>query len=949
MIKYSIFLAFILSLNNTLYAQINVFEAKNFGQLTKEIFTQSTTKKYFSSVDINNKVYSFSTNQPLNESVSETFVLPTGYYKADFSKGNVKLKLSEKAVFNVAVMNYSNLDKILKFEKFELGIELPKEIQTKVDNFVKNAVVPSNQKLNPYVDLPLDINRIPGLKVTAEYFCYETGEVFIVDGFYNQEFKPYSNPLSSANGAYTDAIYNSLGGYTPIPTSYSFLNRFAPNSSGMWLAKIKLTSPRINYESNVFSFNVVDSENPGYVGVTDNGRFLKHNEKTFIPIGCNALWPQNTVRMDPELWKVIPYNEQYLGNSKMIPRTYDKFRERLSTMADSGANSFRIIFAPWAIDIEYGQLGNYTMHQFQAQEIDNIIELAEKKDFFIQLDMSVHYPFIPKGDLNYGTACSWDQGCIYGPHNAYKDIPGVETPLDFFSNATAKEYYKQRIRYILARWGYSTQLSIVELMSEINQVGTNETTLKDNVGPQIVYLQNPKIYATWNKEMAAYFKSHHNGKIHLLTSGYASFGSIEDDSYEDPNFDVIGINKYDDGIFSFGSFVLKTYSRQLLNANAETATTDGNFELKMNYENYKIHPKPLIISESGINGGYLSLNPPAYSNSPEGCEENFTEIKRQMWQLLFSGVAASYQWDAVHYPEIWSEYKKIAEFTKNFDFGNSENPFRPGALLPNEINGNEYWMYDKEAVEFMENEKSYLADCIYMVSKDKTMAIGVITNKTYNLYSSSTSTICNFSPYSKGDYGDLDNAKYVLNVFQSPYAFSQVKTKSKAIDVDVEDIQIGLSSNSLKLSNMNNGKYTFYYYNRSKFDTITPTSSDKANGSSNLVSLEQVIKGTENDYIIPFIAIQKNVAPSLEELSLTPSRKQFIQSINVIDKVDYNSRKEIDKIEVSDATGKILIVMNSTAKKGQIDVRKLKAGIYIVNFYQSGKLIRSDKMYKSVN
>lgn len=947
MIKYCFFLAINFCIAYTLNAQVNVFETQDFGQLSLEDFNQSTSKKYFSSLDRNKGTYSFSSNEPTDNRNEEIKELPKGFYKAEFAKGTINLKFVDKAAFSVAVMNYSNLDKILKFEKFELGIELPKEIQAKVDNFVKNAVVPSNQKLNPYVDLPLDINKVAGLKVTAEYFCYETGEVFTVDGFYNQEFKPYSKPLSSANGAYTDAIYNSLGGYTPISSPYSFLNRFAPNTSGLWLAKIKITSPGIDYESNVFSFNVVDSENPGYVGVTDNGRYLKHNEKTFIPIGCNALWPQNTVRMDPELWKVIPYNEQYLGNSKMIPRTYDKFRERLSAMADSGANSFRIIFAPWAIDIEYGQLGNYTMHQFQAQEIDNIIELAEKKDFFIQLDMSVHYPFIPKGDLNYGTACSWDQGCIYGPHNAYKDIPGVNTPLDFFSNATAKEYYKQRIRYILARWGYSTQLSIIELMSEINQVGSNETTLKDNVGPQVVYLQNPKVYATWNKEMAAYFKSHHNGKIHLLTSGYASFGSIEDDSYEDPNFDVIGINKYDDGIFSFGSFVLRTYSRQLLNSSAEKTTTEGNFELKINYENPRIHPKPLIISESGINGGNISLNPPAYSKSADGCEENFTEIKRQMWQLLFSGVAASYQWDAVHYPEIWSEYKKIAEFTKNFDFGNTENPFRPGASTPNEINGNEYWTYDKAAVEFMENEKSYLADCIYLVSKDKSMAIGVITNKTYNLYSSSTSTVCNLSPYTKGDYGDLDNGKYVLNVFQSPYAFSQVKTKSKAIDVDVEDVQIGLASNSLKLSNMNNGGYTFYYYNRSNFDTITPTSSDKANGSSNLVSLEQIIKATENDYIIPFIAIQKNVVVPSEEIKITPSRKQYVQSINVLDKIDYSSRKELDKITVSDANGNEFITVNSSSKKGQIDVRKLKAGIYLVNFYQAGVLIRSEKIYKN--
>ena len=120
------------------------------------------------------------------------------------------------------------------------------------------------------------------------------------------------------------------------------------------------------------------------------------------------------------------------------------------------------------------------------------------------------------GPSNYYYAHSWDAAGYSGPNNCYKDIPGINTPLEFFSNLDTKKYYKQRLRYILARWGYSTNISIIELLSEENQVGNNFSDAADHSeGLLDAYNANEQIFEDWNIEMGAYISQALKTPFHI--------------------------------------------------------------------------------------------------------------------------------------------------------------------------------------------------------------------------------------------------------------------------------------------------------------------------------------------------------------------------------------------------------------------------------------------------
>ena len=115
-----------------------------------------------------------------------------------------------------------------------------------------------------------------------------------------------------------------------------------------------------------------------------------------------------------------------------------------------------------------------------AWEIDRILEKARDYNLRIHFNLQVHYPL---EQVNPFTILYWDwsahdsgvyaSGCQYGNDLGYcysTDL-GLSTPKEFMTTGLAMHYYKMRLRYIISRWGYSTQISVLELLSEANNVG----------------------------------------------------------------------------------------------------------------------------------------------------------------------------------------------------------------------------------------------------------------------------------------------------------------------------------------------------------------------------------------------------------------------------------------------------------------------------------------------
>src|SRR5690606_10823839 len=60
-----------------------------------------------------------------------------GFHAGGFdTTGNVHLKIQDSAQFDVVSMNYEDLSAVMRYKKFELGIELPDDILARVNHFL---------------------------------------------------------------------------------------------------------------------------------------------------------------------------------------------------------------------------------------------------------------------------------------------------------------------------------------------------------------------------------------------------------------------------------------------------------------------------------------------------------------------------------------------------------------------------------------------------------------------------------------------------------------------------------------------------------------------------------------------------------------------------------------------------------------------------------------------
>ncbi|MFD0671601.1 fibronectin type III domain-containing protein [Cohnella sp. GCM10027633] len=129
------------------------------------------------------------------------------------------------------------------------------------------------------------------------------------------------------------------------------------------------------------------------------------------------------------------------------------------------------------LTIPYEGVGRYQLDN-QAR-MDQMLETAEANDVYIMLTMLSFGDFYYQWNVNaYNTANGGPT--YYSDNNA-----------GFWTDATAKAYYKKLLRYVFARYGYSRALGMVEYWNESdNHVDTT-----------------PAIRGAWHTEMDNYWKS----------------------------------------------------------------------------------------------------------------------------------------------------------------------------------------------------------------------------------------------------------------------------------------------------------------------------------------------------------------------------------------------------------------------------------------------------------
>ena len=701
----------------------------------------------------------------------------------------------------VSILNYKQMEPALKYEKLELGVILPKSLMDKVNRFVSNK---AGIKINPYLEWEL--------KVEAEFKHESSSELIRIDGFYFQPFvgKMKRNlPMPKNGHCYSDEEYASLGHYEPQRNDFPFRIRFSPPEIGEWKCKVIVTVEDENTSSDEFSFSVIESSSKGYISVGANQRYLQRDSNTFVPIGCNMAWPLTAMEFDPQfaINNIVGENKTVLPEQYrpkfVLPRVQRVYRKIIDQFADNGANSFRMIMYPSATDIEWEELGNYTNRLQMALELDSILMKAEDREMYIQWVMQTHYSFQQSNHAYYTRWC-WDSK-INGTPFCYSTIPGIEKDIDFFTNEIAIKYYKQRVRYILARWGYSTNISVFEIFSEINNVGTREADASAFYDAN----ENWRLSRDWQWEMAEFIKSKYQGKMHLLTASYAGPVNAEDDVYSAEYFDLMGSNLYDYGAPSFShNYWNHNVTERYLN---ETCESTEAYAFDCENGRPIQYTKPFMYGEYGVD--------------PEGdCPNNYIETNRLFWQSLFSGLAGAYSWHAWYYNDNYEILGRMNEFISKYDLDRED--WHPGASELMKYDNIKSWEYRKKYTKGMDarftpgvfkswKKRERKSDNTYLRSGDKKSAIGVLSNKTYNV-------------------GNTDTCFVWKELKGTPIEFQE---------------KVDCSDEKMKLYGMEFGRYDIEYFLPS--DLLNPIAASSDMGPR--VKLKYTLDASEKGYIVLFV------------------------------------------------------------------------------------------------
>lgn len=244
--------------------------------------------------------------------------------------------------------------------------------------------------------------------------------------------------------------------------------RYTPQESGIYQYKLQLTKKgKKKNTSKVSSFEVSKSDGTGFLHTKSDWVLEFDNGRLFRGIGENICW-ESREEDDSKFFKKLHekadfYNYKYL----------------LTEFAKNGGNFFRTWMCSWNLPIDYKGPFNNTRYT-QSDEYYNPSALA-RMDYLLELSEELNlYIMLTLGQGGY----------LAGDHGA------AENAGDFFISKKARAWYKNRLRYIVARWGYSTSIAMWEFFNEVDNVQFQN---KDNP-------IDGRVIVDWHDEMSTYLK-----------------------------------------------------------------------------------------------------------------------------------------------------------------------------------------------------------------------------------------------------------------------------------------------------------------------------------------------------------------------------------------------------------------------------------------------------------
>ena len=293
-------------------------------------------------------------------------------------------------------------------------------------------------------------------------FVTPSGRTIRVPGFF---FQPYTRSRD-ADGR---EVLSAAG--SPV-----FKIRFAWGEAGRYRYEVTVKDASGLRRLGGGTFAVRSAANAGFVRRSASPFYFRLDSGApYFPIGENVCWPGGGGTYDYDNW--------------------------MSQLGGHGGNYLRL----WLIN-EWNKLGLERLpaspgdgnglgryDQQAAWRIDYILSLGERLGIRALMCIESFNSLDAGGE--YG---NWKQF----PYNQANGGPCAAPP-GFFTNADAKRLFQQRLRYLVARWGYSTSVFAWEFWNEVD----------------IVTGYDSASVAGWHREMGRYLRSI-DPWAHLITTSY---------------------------------------------------------------------------------------------------------------------------------------------------------------------------------------------------------------------------------------------------------------------------------------------------------------------------------------------------------------------------------------------------------------------------------------------
>ncbi|MDD2983800.1 MAG: T9SS type A sorting domain-containing protein [Crocinitomicaceae bacterium] len=630
---------------------------------------------------------------------------PTNYLVNDLgsiSEFNFETRLG----IDLEVMNYSDLLHVLRYKKLEIGIAIPDELLIRINRYLKQQGIYNNE-INPFLEWEIDVE--------ATFYHPATGSIKKIDAFYTRD---YHQNLQTDD-------------WDELNTEFPFRVRFAPPLNGEWetTISIRIKNEKIaTYSSSVLCFQVIESNDPGYVTVFENNRNLKQGDKMIYPVGtnfpadfpcvawfgaCYAEIPGDSVRRVDHKTRL---DTIYYGHNLHTDSTTEKasnvhawntYLNTLSEYFQSGGKYIRTLQMAWSTLIEFEEKGNYYKRLHYAWEQDKILDSLEKYDVLMIFNMLEQAPHT-KYAHNSTTEWDWDYDTydvngqfvtdpwVYDKKRyCYNDKPqGQKKADESFTNESDLMYHKQRTRYYVARYGYSTKIMEFELLSEPFHV-SKQSDVTDTLGNVTVQEYNAyedgnvvkDAINNYHKVLSEYMKDSLDvNQLVGIDMGHGN--SLDLKSIKLPKIDVAGVNLYYKGPRD-----LYDKGRPLI-VNALWASRGSKI--------------PILFSEGGLDEDY------------NGCSDR-TQIPVDLMTFPFASVGGYL---------TWAGWRKELEGHLWPAIIRAENHMNGPDVISTLSEGGGEWWHDMQDAEKI-NE--YTVEQQYYVSQNQNRAVGYVKNRTYNI------------------------------------------------------------------------------------------------------------------------------------------------------------------------------------------------------------------------